>query len=236
MPSTKKLGDLLIAAGLIDDFQLQSSLSYQRNWGGKLGSILIELEFIKEEDLARVISEKLAIPYVNPFDPEIPEGIIMLIKPDVAKKYKVVPVRKEKGTLQLIMSDPLDIDSIDVIRFITGLDIKPALALESEIRDAIRKYYDHEEFVRKPSTGSPFHLRDPKLGGKMEIIHGSELLMPKGESGDVASPLLSKGTVSTQDVQDNRIRFDALVSLLIEKGLITREELVSMVYQKKRGL
>jgi type IV pilus assembly protein PilB len=153
MVKLKKLGDMLKEAGLIDDFQLQSSLSHQRNWGGKLGSILIELEFIKERDLARIISEKLGIPYVNPFDPEIPESIIKLIKPEVAKKYQVVPVRKERGTLVLVMSDPLDIESMDGIRFITGLEIKPALALESEIRDAIRKYYDHEEFEREQSTG-----------------------------------------------------------------------------------
>ena len=57
MAEAKKLGELLKEAGLIDDFQLQSALSHQRAWGGKLGSILIELEFVREEDLTRVIAE-----------------------------------------------------------------------------------------------------------------------------------------------------------------------------------
>jgi len=236
MVESRKLGDMLKESGLIDDFQLQSSLSYQRNWGGKLGSILIELEFVKEEDLARIISEQLNIPYVNPFDPEIPEDVIKLIKPDVAKKYKIVPVRKEKGILMLVMSDPLDIESMDEIRFITGLDIKPALALESEIRDAIRKYYDHEVFVRKQSTGSPFHPRDPSVGGKMEIIRGSDLNMPKMESSEAAPSLLSKGDTSPLELQDYKMRLDAIIALLIEKGLISRDELASMIYQKKMGL
>jgi len=236
MAEYKKLGDMLKESGLIDDFQLQSSLAYQRNWGGKLGSILIALEFIKEEDLARIISEQLSIPYVNPFDPEIPESVIKLIKPHVAKKYQVVPVRKEKGKLVLVMSDPQDMEAMDGIRFITGLDIKPALALESEIRDAIRKYYDHEEFVRKQSTGSPFHPRDPNGGGKMEIIYGSDLNMPKMESSEVAPPLLSKGKASHEELQDIKMRLDALIALLIENGLIARDELASMIYQKKTGL
>jgi len=236
MSNVKKLGDMLKEAGLIDDFQLQSSLAHQRNWGGKLGSILIELEFVKEEDLAQIISEKLGIPYVNPFDPEIPENIIKLIKPEVAKKYRVLPVRKEKSTLVLVMSDPLDIESMDGIRFITGLEIRPALALESEIRDAIRKYYDHEDFTRKQSTGSPFHPRGPNAGGKMEIIHGSDLNVSNVESGDVTLPLLSKEINLNLEIQDIKIQLNALTALLIEKGLVTREELVSMIYQKKMGL
>jgi len=189
MSEIKKLGDMLKEAGLIDDFQLQSSLSHQRNWGGKLGSILMELEFLKEEDLAQVLSEKLGIPYVNPFDPEIPGSFIKLIKPEIAKRFQVLPVRKEKGALVLAMSDPLDIESMDAIRFITGLDIKPALSLEFEIRDAIRKYYDHEEFDRKQSSGSPFHPRGPSAVGEMEIIHGSDPNTPKAESANESSPM-----------------------------------------------
>ena len=63
---------------------------------------------------------------------------------------------KEKGSLLLVTSDPLDIESMDGIRLITGLQINPALALESEIRDAIRKYYDHEEF--RPQTINGFAI------------------------------------------------------------------------------
>ena len=111
MAEVKKIGDMLIEAGLIDDFQLQSALSHQRNWGGKLGSVLIEMEFVREEDLARVIAEKLKTPYVNLFDPAIAPEVVKLIKPEVAKKYLVMPAKKEKGSLTLAMTDPLDIEA-----------------------------------------------------------------------------------------------------------------------------
>jgi type IV pilus assembly protein PilB len=234
MAETKKLGDMLKEAGLIDDFQLQSALSHQRNWGGKLGSILMEMEFIREEDLARVIAEKLKTPYINLFDPEISSDVIRLVKPEVAKKYHVVPVKKDKGSLILAMMDPLDIEATDAIRFATGLNIKPSLAMMSEIRDAIKKYYDGEEIVRKEAA-APFAQR-AHSPGKMEIIRGSDLQMPKESASDESSPILSRDNAAQQLQTDNRVRVDALIALLIEKGLITREELVSMIYQKKIGL
>jgi MshEN domain len=233
MVAEKKLGDMLKESGLIDDFQLETALSHQRNWGGKLGHILVELEFAREEDIARVVSEKLHLPHINLFDPEIPESVFRLIKPEIAIKYQVIPARKEKGILMLAMEDPLDIAAIDEIRFITGLTIKPMLAMKSEIRDAIKKYYEGEQITRAQKL---FHRRGHTGDGKMEIIHGSDLNMPKVETNDKDSPILSREESQSQAYQDSRTRIEALIALLIEKGLITRDELVSMIYQKKMGL
>jgi hypothetical protein len=235
MAGIKKLGDMLKEAGLIDDFQLASALSHQRNWGGKLGAVLIELDFAKEEDIARVVAEKLKIPYINLFEPEIPESVIKLIKADVAKKYHVVPARRrDKGTLDLAMSDPLDIKAIDDIRFITGLNVKPALAMESEMSDAIKKYYDHAEVVRKPKQ-MHFYQRANAPEGERELIPGSDLAMPKPEMGVEQSPLLSTDDAILQTLQDCKVRIDAITTMLVEKGIISRDELVRMIYQKKMG-
>jgi hypothetical protein len=233
MAEVKKLGELLIEAGLIDAFQLETALAQQRNWGGKIGTVLVELGFVKEDDVTRVIADKLRIPHANLFDPPIAEPVLKLIKQDIAKKYTVLPVRKEGGAVLLAMADPLDIAAIDELRFITGLNIKPALALESEIKIAIKKYYDHEEvtrpqrvFMEPPGTST----------AKMEIIRGSDLTMPKAEAQDPSSAILSREETVQQSLQDNKIRVDALISLLIEKGIISRDDLVSMIYQKKMGL
>jgi hypothetical protein len=231
----KKLGDMLKDAGIIDDFQLQTALSHQRSWGGKLGTILIEMDFVKEEQLAKVISDKLRIPYVNLFEPPVPEAVIKLIKPEIAKKYQVMPAKKEGGALVLAMLDPLDIEAVDEIRFITGLSIKPSLALVSEIKDAIRKYYDGEAVDRKQAA-TPLYHREHDSGGKMEVIHGSDLNMPKAPTPDASSPILSWEATAQRSLDDNKLRLDALISLLIEKGLITREELMSMIFHKKIGV
>jgi hypothetical protein len=227
MAEKKKLGDFLKESGLIDDFQLQTALSHQRNWGGKLGSILVEMRFVREEELARVIAEKMRIPYVNLFEPELPPASIVLIKADVAKKYGVMPIRKEGNAIVIAMSDPMDMEAIDDLSFSTGFTIKPALAMESEIRDAIRKYYDHEDVERKPRV-------DP-LGksGKMEIIFGSDLMTSSNEA-QVATT--AQDEASRQGSHEDHLRLDALITLLIEKNIINREDLVKMIYQKKIGL
>jgi type II secretory ATPase GspE/PulE/Tfp pilus assembly ATPase PilB-like protein len=234
MTEKKKLGDVLKEAGLLDDFQLGSALSHQRNWGGKLGSIIVELGFVQESELARVLAEKLHLPYADLFEPEIPEAIIHLIKPEIAKKYQVMPVKKDGKSLVLAMADPMDLEAMDAIRFIVGHNIKPALALASEIEDAIKKYYYHEQITRKPPQPGDFAQKS--LSGKMELIRGSDLNMQKARETDAASPILSREDAAQQMQADTKVRLDALITVLIEKGLVTREELVNMIYQKKMGL
>jgi len=233
MAEKKKIGDVLKEAGLIDDFQLESALSHQRNWGGKLGSIIVELGFVQEPELARVLAEKLHLPYVNLFDPEIPETITSLIKPEIARKYHVIPVKKDGKSIVLAMADPMDLEAMDSIRFATGSNIKPALAMGSEIEDAIKKYYEHEQVAHKPL---PAVAANKISLGKMELIRGSELNMPKAPEADAASPILSREDTTKQMQADTKVRLDALITVLIEKGLVTREELVNMIYQKKMGL
>jgi hypothetical protein len=232
MAEAKKIGELLIEAGLIDDFQLQSALAQQRNWGGKLGAILVEMEFVREEDVAQAIAKRFRTPWANLFEPEIPEAVLKAIKEDLVRKYNVVPVRKEAGGLVVAMSNPLDIEVIDALRFATGFNIKPALALESEVRDAIRKYYDHEEVVRKP----PARFQDiaAKTSAEIEITHSADLTAKK--RAEEPSPIIEPEEAAQQTMSDREVRVDALISLLIEKGLITRDELVRMVYQKKMGV
>lgn len=233
MAERKKLGDLLKEAGLIDDFQLQSALSHQRNWGGRLGTILVDMGFVKEADLAQVLADRLRIPYVNLFEPPIPDAIIRLIKPEIAKKYGVVPVKKDGGALVVAMSDPMDIESFDAVRFATGLMIKPAMASESEIKDAIRKYYDHEEVVHRerPSIREKLtqsHTED------IEIIRESEMKLNPSIGMEWKPP--SQSVQQKQEAVPDRLLLDSLINLLIEKDLISRDELVKMIEQKKMGL
>ena len=227
MAEAKKLGDMIKEAGLIDDFQLETALSHQRSWGGKLGAILIELAFVKEDDVSRLLAQKLRLPHVNLFEPEISPEVIKLIKPETAKKYRVVPVKKEGKDLTLAMMDPLDIEAMDAIRFATGLAVKPSLALDSEIRDAIRKYYDGENVVRQQAQ-SPFQL-GASSDGKMEVFHGVDLTMPQEVISVASSPVLSGGAIRQNEQGDDGMRLDALIALLIEKGLFTREELARMI-------
>lgn len=230
MAEQKKLGDLLKEAGLIDDFQLEAALSHQRNWGGKLGTIIVELEFAREGDIARVISEKMGVPYINLFEPELSPDIFKVLKADMAKKFGVVPVRKEANTLVLAMSDPLDIETMDNVRFITGFSIKPVLAMTSEIKDAIRKYYDGEPVTRQSRAS---FRESSTRASKLELARE----MPDSSTMEWNQQFQQQDVQSfRQDLATQKIVIEALTTLLIEKEFFTRDELVKRIEQKKPGL
>ncbi len=227
MTERKKLGDLLKEAGLIDDFQLETALSHQRNWGGKLGEILAELEFAHEEDIARIVAEKLKIPYVNLFEPELSADVLKTLKADVAKKFGVIPVRKEGNTLLLAMSDPLDIGIMDNVRFISGSAIKPVLAMASEIKDAIRKYYDGEPVARVKKLTRKETIQNES---QMELVREK----PDYEPADLSQHAHHQEIPAEHANQ--KVVLEALIELLVDADLITREELAKYVEQKRMGM
>jgi len=224
MAERKKLGIILKEAGLIDENQLAQALSHQHHWGGKLGSIIAELGFAREEDIARIISEEMGVPHVNLFEPEISPNVIKLIKADMAKKFGVVPVKKEVNALTLAMSDPLDIETMDNVRFITGLTIKPVLAMAVEIKDAIRKYYDRETVTRKSAD----QFRE--IAMNVEIVREVPNIATT-EWTQQQDPQSLQQAMATQ-----KTVLDALISILIEKDIITRGEIAKFIEQKKLGL
>ena len=228
MAERKKLGDLLKDAGLIDDFQIEAALSHQRNWGGKIGSIIVELGFAREEDIARVISEKMGVPYVNLFEQELAPDALKLLKPDMAKKFDVIPVKKESSTLVLAMSDPMDCETMDTVRFITGLTIKPVLSMTAEIKDAIRKYYDGEHVVRI----SKISFRESaRQSSTLEIVRE----VPDNVKSVESQQQHDLQTVR-QELAAQKMLFDALTTLLIEKQFFTRDELAKFFELKKLGM
>jgi type IV pilus assembly protein PilB len=139
----KKVGELLIEAGLIDDLQLKSSLAYQEQWGGRLGSILLRKGFVSEKELAGVISEQSGMPCVSLAETEMPsDEVLNMVKADIAKKFGIFPLGIEGKTLAVAVSDPTDLEMLDDLSFTLGMRIKPVLAIDSEITRAIETNYD----------------------------------------------------------------------------------------------
>jgi hypothetical protein len=134
--------DMLLNAGLITRVQFDDALKNRVIFGGKIGTSLIELGYISEEELARFLSNKLAVPYVSPRQLlTIPQETIDLLPRDLAIKYGVIPLKLEKKRLSLVMSDPADLKAIDEIGFITGFIIRPLITPEVRLAQALSKYY-----------------------------------------------------------------------------------------------
>ncbi len=144
--SKKRLGDFLVEAGLIDQFQLRSALSEQQKWGGRLGNHFVRLKFITEEKLIKFLSQQLKIQYADITKIKISPSSIELIPEEVATKHNILPlgikVDGGKKTLFIATSDPTNLEAIDEIQFLTGYTVKPILAADTAISKGISDYYN----------------------------------------------------------------------------------------------
>jgi type IV pilus assembly protein PilB len=132
---------MLLEKGLITKARLEEALNRQRESGDRLGAVIVELGLVTEEQMIEVMSERLGVPRVTLSSMVIDPAVIQLISVETARRYTLIPVFSIGRTLTLAMADPLNIIAIEQIEYQTGLEIKRAIATDSEIKDAIEDYY-----------------------------------------------------------------------------------------------
>ncbi|HBL17653.1 MAG: hypothetical protein A2X36_06360 [Elusimicrobia bacterium GWA2_69_24] len=146
----KRLGDLMVGLGVLQQAQLDQALDDQRKTGGKLGSILVQRGFLGEEPLLEFLAQQCGIRYVK-LSPsaEIPPEVIAKIPENIARQHILLPIALEDTpkhgvTLTVAVADPLNVMIFDDIKMMTGLEIVSVLAAEKEIAAAIEKHYKQE--------------------------------------------------------------------------------------------
>lgn len=141
MPQT--LLDLLEEAGHITREQFDEALKNRVLYGGKIGTSLLEMGVIDENELARTLSRQLSVPYVAAQELlNIPTETIQLLPRELALKYAAIPLSLDKKRLNLAMADPNDLKAIDEIAFITGHIINPMISPEIRLAQALGQYYN----------------------------------------------------------------------------------------------
>jgi hypothetical protein len=144
-----KLGELLIKKNLLSQAQLEEALQAQVIFGGKLGTVLIEMGLISEDILADILAQLLSIPCAKPGQlQKIPENVINIFTPELAEKHQAVPVTVSGKKVVTAMANPHDFKSVDDLSFRTGYIIQPILALEVRLVFALEKYYDIKRTMR----------------------------------------------------------------------------------------
>lgn len=138
----KRLGDLLLEAGLITGEQLQSAITHQKIAKGRLGSNLVALGYISEDTLVEFLSQQMRVARVDVRHLDIPADLLKRIPKRMAEQYLLLPVQfKEPKTLVLAMADPMDLNAVDSARFATGLNIEAVVAAHSAMKSAIIEQY-----------------------------------------------------------------------------------------------
>ncbi|HZK34264.1 MAG TPA: GspE/PulE family protein [Bacillota bacterium] len=144
----KKLGDLLLETGIIDETLLAEAIVIQKEQGGRLGNILIKNNMVDERQLMEVLEFQLGIPFIDLGNISIDPGMQKIVPFQLADKYKVVPVKIENEMLYVAMEDPLDFIAIEDLKLVTNLDIAPVISYSDSIESAINDLYGSEETDR----------------------------------------------------------------------------------------
>jgi len=137
------LGTLLVQEGAITQSQLDQALAEQRrrNHTRRLGEILVEMRAISETNLLTILSKQLECPVVDLVaDPPSPEAL-QVVPSEFALRHQLVPLRQTDHTLIVAMADPLDVQSMDDLRLLTGYRVEPRLASPTDIRRAVEQFY-----------------------------------------------------------------------------------------------
>ena len=142
-----QIGELLVKENLLTAEQLDTALSHQRQNGGRLGSILIRLGYVEDDDITALLSKKYGVPSINLTYFEIDPAVIKLIPIEVAQKHMVVPLSRVGSTLTVASTDPTNVFAMDDIKFMTGFNVEPVVATEASILEALEKYYGTQHAI-----------------------------------------------------------------------------------------
>ncbi|MGN7478842.1 GspE/PulE family protein [Solibacillus silvestris] len=139
--SRKRLGDLLLEAGVINEQQLNYALE-NKSRDEKLGDFLIKENVLTEQQLIEVLEFQLGIPHITLSKYAIEPELLQLVPRELAKRTNIMPVRRDKNKLLIAMSDPMDYFAIEEVRMATGCQIETSIAAKDDLYRTITKYYD----------------------------------------------------------------------------------------------
>lgn len=242
----KKLGEMLLEAGVIDQTGLRAALVEQRRWGGHLGRVLIDMKLVSEDVLVSTLSRQLGIATVELEKVQIPQAVIDLVPGELAEQYSLMPFAQPMKFLDVAMSDPTNLGIIDELRIRTQLNVRPYLAGPRMIERAVARYYGRGILATSTGRNASLDLEPDPSSNPMEVIRGGThpppFATPSGQGPqpiDLSLPVPARGNRDAEitALQDRISKLEALVqrdedvlrkvlALLVEKGVASRDEIL----------
>jgi len=139
---SQRLGDLLVREKVITQEQLDTALKSQKADGGRLGSVLVKLGYLSDEDVTNFLSRQYGVPAINLNYFEIDPAVVKLVPQETARRYQILPLSRVGASLTIAMVDPTNVFAMDDIKFMTGFNIEPVVASETSIMEGIDKAYN----------------------------------------------------------------------------------------------
>src|SRR6266511_3010062 len=143
MTPKKRIGEMLLEAGIIDETQLKAALGHQRQWGVRLGQALVDLKLATEADVVRALSLKYGfeVAKLDTLEPYGHEQAVKLFPREFTVRNNVFPMWADTANVTVAMSDPTNLSVVDEIRFRTGRRGKVCIGGDREIADSEKRSF-----------------------------------------------------------------------------------------------
>lgn len=236
-----RLGDLLIKAKVITDGQLKSALAEQAKWGGRLGEILVRMNILTEDMLVKALSKQLNLPAVN-LDSiaSLAPHVRAKISTEIARDLVVLPLqlRDDGRTLVVAMAEPQNVKQLDTLRAVSRCKIMPQVAGRQSIARAFTRFYDRESEISE--AGASFKMldaqghtvikADERRPGFQPVASARSPAVGEGAAGSLKSKTPLEMLNAIEAAQRKEVAaIKAMVEMLIEKGVFTRDEYLAKV-------
>jgi len=161
-----RLGELLVKRGLITPAQLAKASDQQQEDGGALSTALVKLKYLSDTQLTAYLQKEYRLPLVDPASMELPQDVLRLIPAALVERHHLIPISLSGSSLTLAMSDPSNLVAMNEVKFLTGFDVKVAVAAPSSVTAAIKRFYE---------DGTNYNEVLTQIGGQdVEVIQDEE--------------------------------------------------------------
>ena len=196
----KRLGELLIEAGAITPEQLQRALKEQKEWGGPLGQVLLDLNYVDENGLVRALSTQLNIPIANLEGHRIPPMVLEMIPAEFCRDNALLPFNYVAvgAFLDVAMVEPVDLDTLDKIRVLTQCNIRPHFTTYGALARGLYRYHGFRSNFQSHRSRHRSSAQIESAQRDNVILDAREKELPE-EEGDVPETLTLR-PVSQDDI------------------------------------
>ena len=150
----KKLGELLVDWGIVNANALADALSYAKEHGKRIGEALVEMELCDEDDVTKALATQFGLEYIDLDKQPVNRDVLDLIPSKLIEEFNVLPLGEEGNRLKIIITDPLDLETVDLLRFRFNKEIVPTLASASKVKRFIEKFVNSEGDVLSQTMAS----------------------------------------------------------------------------------
>ncbi len=207
MAGRKFIGEILVEMESVTDTQVKEALAKQMAGDKRLiGEILVEMEACQPEDIARAQAEQLGLRFYDLESTDIPPKVSELIPSEVARERKVCPVMLTGKTLTVVMCNPMDLETVDTLRFQTSLSIDVAVASERQILAALERLHGVTEQKVENMLGAMGDALDVRRKDDGEDEEGDDALIVKYVTQIIQNAISSRASDIHVEPMDDHLR------------------------------